>query len=138
MTLSDKAEGDKLTAAEWNEVVDMIETGDLAIDTASITAQNLPQNRIPFADADNKLVSTTDLEWDNTAKSLKVNGDLDHDGDNAGFFSSAPVAQQGPLTAKDGGTVDSTYGTAEADVIKNNRTRIEEVETALKNLGLIS
>lgn len=35
------------------------------------------------------------------------------------------------LTAKDTGTVDGTYGTPEADVIKNNRTRIEEIEDRL-------
>lgn len=41
------------------------------------------------------------------------------------------------LTAKDGATVDGTYGSEEEGVIKNNRTRIEEIETALKNLGVL-
>lgn len=41
------------------------------------------------------------------------------------------------LTPKDAGTVDGTYGTSEADVIKNNRTRIEEMEDVLKAAGLL-
>ncbi len=40
------------------------------------------------------------------------------------------------LTAADGGTLDGTYAqTPEGDVISNIRTRIAEVETALKAVG---
>jgi hypothetical protein len=42
------------------------------------------------------------------------------------------------LTAKDNSTVDTTYGSAEEGVIKNNRTRIEEIEARLQEQGLIS
>lgn len=54
-----------------------------------------------------------------------------------GFFGVSPVAQQTALTAKDASTVDATYGTQEANVIANNRTRIEEIELRLKAYGLL-
>jgi hypothetical protein len=41
------------------------------------------------------------------------------------------------LTAKDASTVDGTYGAEEQAVIGNNRTRIEEIETALKREGIL-
>ena len=43
------------------------------------------------------------------------------------------------LTAADAGSVDGTYAqVAEGDVIENIRTRIAEVETALKATGLLA
>lgn len=42
------------------------------------------------------------------------------------------------LSTKDAGTVDATYGAAEAAVINNNRDRIEEIEQALQDLGLLA
>lgn len=48
------------------------------------------------------------------------------------------LANQGALTAKDAGIVDSTYGAAEQAVIDNNRLRIEEIEAALQALGILS
>jgi hypothetical protein len=42
------------------------------------------------------------------------------------------------LTAKDNSTVDTTYGSAEEAVIKNNRTRIDEIEARLQQHGIIS
>lgn len=48
------------------------------------------------------------------------------------------VGSQGSsLTAQDTSTVDATYGTAEAGVISNNRTRIAELESRLQSHGLI-
>lgn len=41
------------------------------------------------------------------------------------------------LTASDASTVDVTYGTEESDVINNLRTRLDELETILQNMGLI-
>jgi hypothetical protein len=41
------------------------------------------------------------------------------------------------LTAKDASTVDTTYGAEEEGVIKNNRTRIEEIEARLQEQGII-
>ena len=55
-----------------------------------------------------------------------------------GFFNAAPVAQQSALTAANASTVDTTYGTEEANVINNIRTRLGEVETALESLGLVA
>ena len=54
------------------------------------------------------------------------------------FFGGTAVAKQSALTAKDASTVDSTYGTEERDVIRNNRTRIEEIETRLQNYNLVA
>lgn len=46
-------------------------------------------------------------------------------------------ADKTSLTAQDSATVDATYGSEEEGVIKNNRTRISEIETALINLGVL-
>lgn len=49
------------------------------------------------------------------------------------------LENQGSLTAKDSSTVDTaTYSATEAGVIENNRTRIEEIEDALKALGILT
>lgn len=55
-----------------------------------------------------------------------------------GFYNATPVIQQTAITGVDNQTVDTTYGTQERDVIGNCRTRINEIETALENLGLIA
>lgn len=55
-----------------------------------------------------------------------------------GFFGAAAVVKPSALTAIDNSTVDTTYGTQERDVITNTRTRLSELETKLKNLGLLS
>jgi len=70
---------------------------------------------------------------DNGANVLEVK-----DGSKIGFYGVAAVARAGALTAKDTSTVDATYGTQERDVINNNRTRIGEIETALKNIGILT
>lgn len=70
---------------------------------------------------------------DNGANVLEVK-----DGSKIGFYGVAAVARAGALTAKDTSTVDATYGTQERDVINNNRTRISEIETALKNIGILT
>lgn len=46
--------------------------------------------------------------------------------------------QESALTVKDASTVDATYGSEEANVIANNRTRIEEIETRLQALGILA
>ena len=48
------------------------------------------------------------------------------------------LPQESALTAEDNSTVDGTYGTEEANVIQNLRTRVGELETKLQNLGLIA
>ena len=57
---------------------------------------------------------------------------------NIGFFGVTPVGQPSSLTAANSSTVDSTYGTEERDVIQNLRTRVNELETKLQNLGLLA
>jgi hypothetical protein len=54
-----------------------------------------------------------------------------------GIHGQSP-ASQGSLTAKDGAAVDATYGAEEEGVIKNNRTRIKEIEDKLKQFGLLT
>lgn len=55
-----------------------------------------------------------------------------------GFFGATPVSKPSALTAADTSTVDDTYGTEEAVVITNLRTRVNELETKLRALGLIA
>lgn len=50
--------------------------------------------------------------------------------------SGVPVRDPMVLTAQDTGTVNSGDTTTD-DVIENNRTRIDEIETALVDLGLL-
>lgn len=42
------------------------------------------------------------------------------------------------LTAADAGVVDATYGAEESAVITNLRTRVNELEAALRALGLLA
>lgn len=53
------------------------------------------------------------------------------------FFGGTPTTKAAAPTTADASTVDATYGTEEADVINNIRTRLGEVITALKNYGLM-
>ena len=55
-----------------------------------------------------------------------------------GFLNATPVARQAALTAKNTGTVDTTYGADERDVIENNRTRISELEDVLQAFGFLT
>lgn len=54
-----------------------------------------------------------------------------------GFFGVAPVGRPSALTAANSSTVDSTYGAEESAVITNLRTRVNELETKLRALGLL-
>lgn len=42
------------------------------------------------------------------------------------------------LTTSDTSTVDGTYGAEEQAVLGNVRTRVNEIETILKNLGFLT
>lgn len=59
--------------------------------------------------------------------------------DGIGTFDVANlvVDYSATLTAKDAAVVDVTYGAEEAGVIDNNRTRVEEIETRLKAVGIL-
>lgn len=58
-------------------------------------------------------------------------------GGKLGFFGKAPVVRPSALTAANNGAVGATYTAAEQAVITNIRTRLNELETAQKNLGLL-
>lgn len=95
---------------------------------------------------------------------VEIDGNLNHDGSNVGFYGTAPVAKAGALTAAlttvthttpgtpdyaianpiDSG-VGSAWGFSTEDefetvmsVIANLQTRQNAIETALQNLGLIT
>jgi hypothetical protein len=59
-------------------------------------------------------------------------------GGKLGFFGKAPVAKPSALTAASGSTVGATFTATEQGVVNNTRTRVNEIETALKNLGILS
>lgn len=54
-----------------------------------------------------------------------------------GFYGSSPVAKPSALTAADGNTVTTGDATTDA-VINNMRTRINQLESKLQSLGLLS
>jgi hypothetical protein len=54
-----------------------------------------------------------------------------------GFFGSGFVKQQSALTSKDDTSFTGSYGSTEENVIKNNRTRIDEIEDRLTAYGLL-
>lgn len=58
--------------------------------------------------------------------------ETDVEGAVAEIYTALETIQAGtPITAPDGGSVDETYGSAEADVLANAVVRIEEIEQAL-------
>ncbi|MEP9384029.1 glycosyl hydrolase family 28-related protein [Nocardioides cheoyonin] len=54
-----------------------------------------------------------------------------------GFFGASPAARPAALPATDAGTVDESYGAEEAAVINNLRTRLEALESRLRDIGLL-
>lgn len=69
---------------------------------------------------------------------LEVDGALNHDGTTVGFYGVVPAARPAAPTAANASVVDATYGAEEAAVIANLRTRVGELEGALRALGLIT
>lgn len=61
-----------------------------------------------------------------------------HSGKDSRRLELDQITNQGSLTTKDTSTVDGTYGSEEQAVIDNNRTRIEEIEDALKANNILS
>jgi hypothetical protein len=77
---------------------------------------------------DDKLLITLDAE---------IDGALDHDGLTVGFYGVTPTTRPTTLTAANAIATDGTVATN--DTITNNlRTRINELETKLQALGLLS
>jgi hypothetical protein len=79
-------------------------------------------------------VSGSVLELQNTTGDVIVGGT----GGKAGFFGKTPVTKPTAMTASDASVVDATYGAQEQAVITNLRTRVDEMETKLKALGLLT
>lgn len=67
-----------------------------------------------------------------------LDSDLIHRGTQVGFYNVAAVAKPTALTAADATAVDALYGEAEQKVIENLRTRVNELDTKLKALGLLT
>lgn len=71
------------------------------------------------------------------AGELEVDGALNHDGTTVGFYGTTPATKPTALTAADASVVNSGDATTDT-VINNMRTRINELETKLQSLGLLS
>lgn len=59
-------------------------------------------------------------------------------GGKLGFFGKTTVTKPTALTAANASAVGATYTATEQAVLTNTRTRVNELETKLKDLGLIS
>ena len=132
---------------EWQDVNEQIMT--------AIGPSGRPERRGDDGGGTNRMLAAWSASFvDSAAASFKTRGTLlanDFNGEREafrfegdgsqpliGFFGGTAVAKQSALTAKDASTVDSTYGAEERDVIKNNRTRIEEIEARLQNYNLVA
>lgn len=60
------------------------------------------------------------------------------DDSEIGFYGATPVAQAAAPTAANADAVDATWDADAAAVVNNMRTRLNEVVTALRNLGLMA
>jgi uncharacterized protein YciI len=69
---------------------------------------------------------------------LTAGGPLAHTGTTAGFLGATPVARPASLTAVNAAAVGATYTATEQGVITNLRTRLNELETKLRDLGLLT
>ena len=54
------------------------------------------------------------------------------------FWGATPIVQPAGLTANDAQAIDATYGVPEQEVLGNVRTRLLELETRLKDAGLLA
>ncbi|AZS07298.1 hypothetical protein PP505_gp28 [Gordonia phage Dorito] len=91
---------------------------------------------LSFQTSGNLTTSTPDA--DNALDAITWTTQIDIGHNMLGFFGATAVTKPTALTAADASTVDATYGTEEAAVITNLRTRVGELETKLKALGLIA
>lgn len=94
---------------------------------ASGSSAPLAIGNLTIADASNIILNTTTGTKIGTATTQKL-----------GFFNATPVIKPAALTAADASTVDGTYGAEEAAVINNLRTRLNELESRLQALGLLT
>lgn len=59
-------------------------------------------------------------------------------GGKLGFYGTTAIVKPAALTAADATTVDVVYGAEESGVINNLRTRVNELESKLQALGLLT
>lgn len=90
---------------------------------------NLYRSTANVLKTDDKLLISLDAE---------IDGALDHDGTTVGFYGVAPATRPTALTAADATPIDATYDAVEQAVLANLRTRVNELETKLQSLGLLS
>lgn len=96
-----------------------------AAGTAIVTIDTT-NSRLVMADAANIQVGTTTGTKIGIGATAKI-----------GFYGATPVVQQTALTAANASALNSGDATTDT-VIGNMRTRINELETKLKNLGLLA
>ena len=73
----------------------------------------------------------------NLGRNAKIGGALDHDGTTVGFYGTTPVTKPTALTAANAGTLNTGDATSDT-IIANMRTRINELESKLQALGLLT
>lgn len=71
------------------------------------------------------------------ASELEVDGAINHDGSTVGFYGVAPTTRPTALTAANISALNTGDATSDT-VIGNMRTRINELETKLQALGLLT
>ena len=54
------------------------------------------------------------------------------------FYNKTPIVQPTALTGEDATAINSVYDAVEEAVLNNVRTRLGEIETKLKDLGLLA
>ena len=150
-----------------------IESGDLILDTdnknvilgegqdASLTYDGTNMLLDPDVVGSGRVLIGATGDDDMLLNDIEIDGDLNHDGSNIGFFGTAPTTQQTALTTQDTsithtapGTPDfaiqnftqtTPFGFVTADeantvlqVVLNLQTRVQEIETKLKAYGLLA
>lgn len=73
-----------------------------------------------------------------TLTDTTISGPLRHTGATAGFFGAAAVSRPTALTAANATAVGAVWTATEQGVVNNMRTRLNELETKLRDLGLLT
>lgn len=84
--------------------------------------------------------TTATVGSDLTAESsFTAKGQLKHQGTTAGFYGSTPISKPSSLTAPNNATINTvTILTDGPNVVTNMRTRLGELESKLRSLGLLA
>lgn len=69
---------------------------------------------------------------------IALSGGLNHKGPTIGFYGVTPVTKPTALTTADNTGIDDTWSSQELGVVNNLRTRVNELETKFKSIGLLS